>query len=154
MSCVPEDPRRMARRLRLLRFLVFPGGLPGVGLLLLRLALGTVTVLEGVAYLEGDGRLSTAASGLGAFAIACGVMLLLGFLTPLVGTLTGLGIVAAVISLLPSFPHSVLDGTLALLFAGFVSAAIVLLGPGAFSIDARLFGRREIIIPRMSHPPE
>jgi hypothetical protein len=29
-----------------------------------------------------------------------------------------------------------------------MSAAQVLLGPGAFSVDARLFGRREIVIPR------
>jgi hypothetical protein len=28
-----------------------------------------------------------------------------------------------------------------------ISATLVLLGPGAFSLDARLFGRREIIIP-------
>jgi uncharacterized membrane protein YphA (DoxX/SURF4 family) len=34
---------------------------------------------------------------------------------------------------------------------GVVALAVVLLGPGALSIDARLFGRREIIIPR--NPP-
>jgi hypothetical protein len=28
-----------------------------------------------------------------------------------------------------------------------ISIALVCLGPGAFSLDARLFGRREIIIP-------
>jgi len=32
-----------------------------------------------------------------------------------------------------------------------MAAAIVLLGPGAFSLDARLFGRREIIIPPSPH---
>jgi hypothetical protein len=31
--------------------------------------------------------------------------------------------------------------------------AITLLGPGAFSLDARLFGRREIIIPEAARPP-
>jgi len=29
-----------------------------------------------------------------------------------------------------------------------LAAAIALLGPGAFSLDARLFGRREIVIPK------
>lgn len=32
-----------------------------------------------------------------------------------------------------------------------LAAAIALLGPGAFSLDARLFGRREIVIPNISH---
>jgi hypothetical protein len=33
-----------------------------------------------------------------------------------------------------------------------VAAAVVPLGPGALSLDARLFGRREIIIPRSPRP--
>jgi hypothetical protein len=32
------------------------------------------------------------------------------------------------------------------------TAALVLLGPGAFSLDAHLFGRREIMIPHESCP--
>jgi len=29
--------------------------------------------------------------------------------------------------------------------------AIIILGPGAFSVDSRLFGRREVIIPSPPH---
>jgi hypothetical protein len=35
-----------------------------------------------------------------------------------------------------------------------MAAATALLGPGAYSLDARLFGRREIIIPQASNPHE
>jgi hypothetical protein len=35
-----------------------------------------------------------------------------------------------------------------------MAAAIGLLGPGAFSVDARLFGHRRIIIPRAPYPPQ
>jgi uncharacterized membrane protein YphA (DoxX/SURF4 family) len=37
---------------------------------------------------------------------------------------------------------------------GVVSISLILLGPGAFSLDARLFGRREIIIPEIPRPPK
>jgi hypothetical protein len=34
------------------------------------------------------------------------------------------------------------------------AVALALLGPGAFSLDGRLFGRREIVIPPSSRKPE
>ena len=34
-----------------------------------------------------------------------------------------------------------------------VAAALVLLGPGALSLDARLFGRREIVFLHDRRPP-
>jgi len=43
--------------------------------------------------------------------------------------------------------------TLAAFSLAAMSAALVLLGPGAFSLDARLFGRREIIIPEGPRSP-
>jgi hypothetical protein len=35
-----------------------------------------------------------------------------------------------------------------------MGVAIALLGPGVFSLDARLFGRHEVIIPPASRPPK
>ncbi|MBX3277660.1 MAG: hypothetical protein KF868_06615 [Acidobacteria bacterium] len=34
-----------------------------------------------------------------------------------------------------------------------MAASIILLGPGALSLDCRLFGRREIVIPYDKHSP-
>jgi hypothetical protein len=34
-----------------------------------------------------------------------------------------------------------------------MAAALACLGPGAFSLDARRFGRREIVVPHIPRPP-
>lgn len=90
---------------------------------------------------------------MGAAGIALGVSLLVGFLTPVAGGLAALA--CAVISFSPiPLPLPDLCGTR--LFAADAIAmalAVALLGPGAFSLDARVFGRREIIIPARPQSP-
>jgi len=143
------------RKHRLLRMSsAFPGGLAAVGLLLLRLALGLATALQGLLYLVGPRGLTVKMAVFGALSLVSGLMLVLGFLTSVVGTVVGLGIIGIALSGFPSSEYSLLDGTLRCLFSGIVTVAIVLLGHGAFSLDARLFGRREIIIPPTSRTPK
>jgi uncharacterized membrane protein YphA (DoxX/SURF4 family) len=107
-------------------------------------------VLQGAAYLGDlrDFRLETLLLGL--IATAGGAALLLGFATPVAGLLASLG---SLMGALPSFPHPGLNlfetGTSVVLVL-IMTAAIVLLGPGAYSLDARLFGRRQIVIPHSS----
>jgi hypothetical protein len=73
-------------------------------------------------------------------------------MTPGAGVIAGVTSTFMVMFWLP-FPSygSILSFAAAALVAS-DAAAIVLLGPGAFSVEARLFGRREIIIPQGSVP--
>lgn len=76
------------------------------------------------------------------------------FLTPIVGMLVAL--VSAGISL-PWFPAPnphLLDSWLVTVLVVVMAASIVFLGPGAFSLDSRLFGRREIFIPPAPRLPK
>ncbi len=91
-------------------------------------------------------------SGFLVVSVTCvvGLLLLIGFLTRMTA------LVAAVIgvnSVLAWFPKinaaPLVTPTTALLFA-LIAIALICLGPGAYSLDARLFGRREIIIPARS----
>jgi uncharacterized membrane protein YphA (DoxX/SURF4 family) len=83
----------------------------------------------------------------GAGLVLCGVALTLGIFTPVCSTLVGL---AYALVLFTPFGRTMLprvDDAAAIL--GLAAATgLVLLGPGAFSLDARLFGRRRIFIPR------
>ena len=85
--------------------------------------------------------------GLGGTNVRGRRLLLVGLMTPFMAVLVAAGGVAAVLSWIP-LPGSALSYSyLAILNLIVLSIAIALLGPGAFSLDARMFGRREITIP-------
>lgn len=127
-------------------FSTFPGGLPGVGLLLLRVGLGGTLLAVSVGVVaSGRWALAFIAGG-------CGAAVLVGVGTPF-AAVTCLGTVLFLTRGLTE-TTTVLNGRLGVGLALVVSGALALLGPGALSIDARLFGRRELTFPRSAKDGE
>jgi putative oxidoreductase len=111
----------------------FPNGLPGAGLLLLRLAAGVPLILSGVATLlatpQGAGLLTNFAR------VVSGALIIAGLWTPYAGVL--LALVEGWLGFLA--------GTAEIhLVRAALGVGLAALGPGAWSIDARLFGRKRI----------
>lgn len=132
----------------------FPGGRPGIGLLLLRAAVGLATCAEGFSYLSGPSDPTSEKWLLGLVLVVCGAALAAGFLTPIAALLVALSSLGTAFSWFPEPSWGSQDARLVAFGMIIVAAALALLGPGAFSFDGRLFGRREIVIPPSSHPPE
>jgi uncharacterized membrane protein YphA (DoxX/SURF4 family) len=121
-----------------------------VGLLLLRSALGAVGITEGMHCVTG--MPSLASQAVGGVLIVSGAFVALGLYTSLASVAGAVS--AALLAFLVPLP--LLCAPNGALGAGVVvvlGVAIALLGPGALSLDFRLFGRREIIIPRDSSFP-
>ncbi|HEU0252512.1 MAG TPA: hypothetical protein VFR12_05725 [Pyrinomonadaceae bacterium] len=95
-------------------------------------------IVQAIAYVQSR-ELSALSWLITAVAFLTAVCLLIGFLTPIVAVVIGVGAIA-----LATFDFQFATGSLIRLAV--VASAIALLGPGAFSLDSRLFGRREILI--------
>jgi hypothetical protein len=115
-------------------FSMFPPGLPGIGLLILRSSVAMGLLIDESAHRQGLSGVFHAA------AILLVIALLAGYLTP----------IAAAIGLL-------LRGLIWFRLGGAWTAvdvidcldmvALALLGPGAYSVDAFRFGRRVVVLP-------
>lgn len=115
-------------------FSTFAGGSPGAGLLLMRLAIGTAFIARGFTRLRIDPSVQLVA--LDVLAIASGMFLIAGLWTPVTG---GLAAVLGLWNAISQSPDPWADTYLAI-----TAVALALLGPGAWSVDARLFGWRRI----------
>jgi uncharacterized membrane protein YphA (DoxX/SURF4 family) len=117
-------------------FSTFPTGRPGAGLLLLRLAVGASLILERIP------EIWVIPQSLGfevrTVLVCVGIFLLCGLWTPVMGGL------AAVIELLITFSPE--GGSVTHILLVILSISLALLGPGAWSIDAHIFGRKRIDI--------
>jgi uncharacterized membrane protein YphA (DoxX/SURF4 family) len=133
-------------------FSTFPDRWPGVGLLLLRAVVGVTAAIQGGTCLANAQSPSAALRGAACLAILSGAALLVGFLTPGATVVAGLAIGVIASWGTASIAGPFLDDAGAWSVVA-VAVALVLLGPGALSLDARLFGRREIIFPHERRPP-
>lgn len=118
-----------------------------MGLLLLRATVGLALMVQGGACLTG-GNPGGWESILGVVSVLIGASLLIGSLTPFAALLAEIVSLGVTLSWLPPSTPDVLGGEPATIFLIVMAAAVLLLGPGAYSLDARWFGRREIVIPR------
>jgi putative oxidoreductase len=118
-------------------FSTFADGWPGGGILLLRVLAGGALINRGLAALAAGGHTGPATAQIAG--VAAGLMILGGLWTPVVGILAG--ILEAWIGFTQPGTHP-----FAIMLAG-LGISLAMIGPGAWSIDAHLYGRKQIIPP-------
>jgi hypothetical protein len=116
----------------------FAGGWPGAGLLLMRLVAGSVLLVRASIVLTSDPP-PLQATVTAVLLAGSAILLIPGLWTPVVGTFTALLEVW-------QFVEFTKDPWVPLLI-GTICAALAMLGPGLWSVDARLFGWKRVEAP-------
>jgi hypothetical protein len=115
----------------------FAGSWPGVGLLLMRLVVGSVLLLRAGSKLWSDAPIQTTLTS--ASLTGSGLLLIAGLWTPLTGTL---------VAVIEIWRILTMDADpLVCLLAATIGGAVAMLGPGRWSVDAQLFGWKRIEAP-------
>ena len=120
-------------------FSTFPNGWPGLGLLLQRMLTACLLVRLGMIELARTSFFLSSLSMIPEIVAGCaGILLFVGLWTPVTGSLIAVTELWIAMTQIGDPWISVMLATLG------VTAAMI--GPGAWSIDARLFGRKHIEI--------
>ena len=114
-------------------FSTFADGWPGLGLLLQRMLTAALLIHDLIAHLKQPTQFEPTVSHF--IAAVMGILLAAGLWTPVVGTLV------AIVELWIIFSHG---GPLPSVVLATLGASLAMIGPGAWSLDARLFGRKHI----------
>jgi uncharacterized membrane protein YphA (DoxX/SURF4 family) len=122
----------------------FPTGYPGFALLLLRLVVGGAASSQAWMLITANHGAVNMGVVIALLAFVIGLVLIIGLMTPIAGVLLAAG--ALFLTVDPSvLGHlSLFESGMARLEFIVMSVALIFLGPGTFSLDARLYGRREI----------
>lgn len=118
-------------------FSTFAHGWPGAGLLVMRVVLGIALIARSITRLWGSPPMLLTV--LSVLLIGAGLLLLAGLWTPIAGSLVA-AIEVCKIFLLP-------ENLWVYILLGTLGVALAMLGPGAWSVDARLFGWRRVELP-------
>jgi putative oxidoreductase len=117
-------------------FSMFPDGLPGAGLLLLRVVCSCLVIATAIAtFVEKPQTLSLVQQSA---ACAAALLLLVGLWTPIAGVAIAVLELWTTVSRMNGMENAVLLATL--------GVALAVLGPGSYSVDAKLFGRKRILV--------
>lgn len=122
----------------------FPTGFPGFALLLLRVVVGGAASSQAWLLINANHGAVNTSLVVALLAFVTGLALIIGLMTPIASVLLSAG--GLLLTVGSSVPGHLLlfESGMARLEFTVMSAALIFLGPGALSLDARLYGRREI----------
>jgi len=122
----------------------FPAGHPGFALLLLRCTVGGAASSQAGLFIATDHGAASIGLVVAVVAFVTGLALIIGLMTPIASLLLGAAGVLLAVDQSVAGHQLLFESGMARLEFIVMSAALVSLGPGALSVDARLYGRREV----------
>lgn len=123
-------------------------------MIFLRWILGITLIIHSVINIERLSDLTIWRGTISVISFIIGALLFVGGLTSIASFIALVVNLVSVIPFLLKSESITFQTGLLIAYILITTIACFLLGPGVYSVDARMFGRREIIIPGKTNPPD